>query len=125
MTRVHSLEARIPFLNPSVVGVAKRLPLSLRTKKRALFETFGHLLTISIFERRKKGFGVPVGLWAWKPGTFRDQIYDTLGSRSAKFPEYLNPKMVDRLLQEHDRLPLHGHQLWCLFILEIWLQRLQ
>jgi asparagine synthase (glutamine-hydrolysing) len=122
MTMAHSLEARIPYLNPSVVGAARCLPVRQRTQKRVLKETFGGLLPESVLTRRKKGFGVPVGLWAWKPGPFRELIYDTLTPPSAKIFDYLQIKTVQRYLLEHDRLPVHGHRLWCLFVLERWLR---
>lgn len=124
MTMAHSLEARIPFLNPSVVAKARGLSVEHRSDKRVLREITVPLLPGSIIERAKKGFGVPVALWAWKPGPFRDLIYDSLGPSTARINEYFHAAGVRRLLQEHDRRPVHGHRLWCLFVLERWLQRL-
>jgi len=64
---MNSLEVRAPFLDIDVVNFVRRIPSSLRlrggTGKYLLKQAARGLVPDRIIERRKKGFGVPVGAW--------------------------------------------------------------
>lgn len=64
---MNSLEVRAPFLDIDVVDFVRRVPASLRlrggTTKYLLKEAARGLVPDRIINRRKKGFGVPVGAW--------------------------------------------------------------
>ncbi|HLB34136.1 MAG: asparagine synthase (glutamine-hydrolyzing) [Verrucomicrobia bacterium RIFCSPHIGHO2_12_FULL_41_10] len=64
---LHSLEARSPFLDLEVVDFARRLPNSVKLRggvtKWILKKALEPLLPHDIIYRKKKGFGVPIGLW--------------------------------------------------------------
>jgi asparagine synthase (glutamine-hydrolysing) len=64
---MHGLEVRAPFLDINVVDFARRIPAAWRlrgsTTKFLLKEAARGLLPDSIIDRKKKGFGVPVGAW--------------------------------------------------------------
>lgn len=122
-TMAHSLEARVPYLNRSVVASARALCEQSRLDKAALREELGGLLPRAVLERPKKGFGIPIGLWLWKPGLFRDLVFESLRDPRARLLDLFEARAIERLLREHDRFPVHGHRLWALFVLERWLQR--
>jgi asparagine synthase (glutamine-hydrolysing) len=66
-----SLEARVPLLDHRVFEFAWRLPIDVRVRsgsaKWPLRELLARHLPRSLFERPKKGFGVPVVEWLRGP----------------------------------------------------------
>ncbi len=60
----HSLEVRVPFLDPEVVKCIQSIPCAerynWRTGKLPLHRQFNDLLPASVFERKKHGFEVPL-----------------------------------------------------------------
>nr|MDQ3935256.1 asparagine synthase (glutamine-hydrolyzing) [Actinomycetota bacterium] len=62
-TMMHSIETRVPFLDPDVVGLALNLPLEVRLepeRKAPLREIGRRLLPAGVVERPKIGFGFEV-----------------------------------------------------------------
>lgn len=121
----NSLEARSPFLDHEVMELAARLPVNLKYKDRQLKyllkKTFPDLLPPQNVNRRKMGFGVPVG--DWFRGPLKDLLNDTLGSGDACTREWLNQVEVRRLIDEHvSSRRDHAFQLWNLLMLELWLR---
>ncbi len=115
----HSLELRSPFLDHEVVelGLAlpERLKLRGRTGKVALRRAFEDVLPPQVAQRRKTGFGVPLGRWFRED--LRELAHDLLpGDRG-----WFRPEEVRRLRDEHEAGRAdHGHRLWCLLMLELW-----
>jgi asparagine synthase (glutamine-hydrolysing) len=64
---MNGLEVRAPFLDIDVVNFVRRIPSSWRLRgsrtKFLLKEAARGIIPASIIDRRKKGFGVPVGAW--------------------------------------------------------------
>jgi len=64
---MNGLEVRAPFLDINVVNFVRRIPSSLRlrggTGKYLLKRAARGIVPDNIIDRRKKGFGVPVGAW--------------------------------------------------------------
>jgi asparagine synthase (glutamine-hydrolysing) len=81
----HSLEARVPYLDPSVVAWAARLPGHLRiaggVTKVALREAFDGAIPAEILRRPKRGFDLPLG--AWIRGPLRSMAEDLLAGGNA------------------------------------------
>jgi len=126
MSMAHGLEVRSPFLDPELIGYAARLPPRLKARglslKRVLRAAVADLLPREILRRPKHGFGVPLDRW------FRDDLRayvdDTLGAPDARVREHLVPSAVNRLLVEHETgARNHGHALWTLLTLEVFLRR--
>jgi asparagine synthase (glutamine-hydrolysing) len=122
----NSLETRSPFLDTALIEYAASLPPSyLRrgwTTKRILKDAFSDLLPSEIRNRGKMGFGVPLGTWF--RGDLREYLCDRLGEGARCF-ELLDPGAVKTLLDEHLSGAVdHGHRLWALLTLEVWLRSL-
>ncbi|MBK9316703.1 MAG: asparagine synthase (glutamine-hydrolyzing) [Acidobacteria bacterium] len=120
----NSLEARSPFLDHEVMELAARLPVNLKYKDRQLKyllkKAFPDLLPAENVNRRKMGFGVPVG--DWFRGPLRDLLNDTLGSGDARTRDWFNQAEVRRLIDDHIATRRdHAFQLWNLMMLELWL----
>jgi asparagine synthase (glutamine-hydrolysing) len=124
-TMANSLEARSPFLDHEVMEFAARLPVSLKLRggnaKFLLKRAFADLLPPENVQRRKMGFGVPVG--EWFRGPLRELLCDSLLSRRSQARGYFAPDEVNRLVTEHlDRRADHSFLLWSLLMLELWQQ---
>jgi asparagine synthase (glutamine-hydrolysing) len=79
------------------------------------------MLPMDILNRPKKGFSIPMDLWLWEHGTFRDMVYDTLLDRRTQMRGQFNPSSVRSMLEDHDKLrQFHGYRLWTLFVFEMW-----
>lgn len=119
----NALEVRSPYLDHRVIGCAAQLPTSelvnFRSGKLALRRTFADLLPAAIAQRRKHGFGLPIGDW------FRGQLYgplrDLLLSRNSFLGASEARVFVDQLINEHkDGRRDHTHRLFALLMLELW-----
>jgi asparagine synthase (glutamine-hydrolysing) len=119
----NSLEARSPFLDHEVMEFAARLPVSIKFRggrlKRLLKRAFADLLPLENVNRRKMGFGVPVGQWFHGP--LRELLQDALLSPQSLKSGYFREEEVRRLVDQHlDRRADHSFQLWNLLMLEMW-----
>ena len=121
----HSLEVRSPFLDAELVEFAARLPTHLKARglslKRVLKHAVSDLLPTEILDRPKRGFGVPLDRW------FRQDLNDYAQTKlgaGASVRKYLRPDALDALLYEHRTgAASHGHALWTLLTLELFLRR--
>ena len=125
MTMAHSLEARSPMLDRSLVEYVAGLPDRLKRRggrgKIVLKKAVADLLPPEILMRPKHGFGVPLGQWF--RGELRPRVESLLLDRP-RLARWLHVDAVRQLFAEHlagrsDR----GHQLWTLLTLELWLRK--
>jgi len=117
----HSLELRSPFLDHEVVALGLALPTHLKVRGRdgkvALRRAFAQELPGQVAERGKTGFGVPLGRW------FREDLRELARDVLATDRGWFRPETVSRLLDEHESGRAdHGHRLWCLLMLELWVR---
>jgi asparagine synthase (glutamine-hydrolysing) len=127
MSMAHSLESRVPLLDNAVVQFAATLPSSFKIKdgrrKHILKEVAATLLPGDILNRKKQGFGVPLGVWF--RGDLRDLTHDLLLSPRARQRGYFVPSTIDRVVGEHMAGTRdHGFRLWQLLMFEMWHRRL-
>jgi asparagine synthase (glutamine-hydrolysing) len=120
-TMAHSLELRSPFLDHEVVALGLALPDSLKVRRRegkvALRRAFAHHLPPDVAARGKSGFGVPLGRW------FRSDLREAAHDLLATDRGWFRPGTVRTLLDEHESGRAdHGHRLWCLLMLELWMR---
>jgi asparagine synthase (glutamine-hydrolysing) len=117
----HSLELRSPLLDHEVVALGLALPDSLKTRGRqgkvALRRAFAADLPGEVAGRGKTGFGVPLGRW------FREDLRETAQELLSTDRGWFRIDAVRRLLDEHQSGRAdHGHRLWCLLMLELWVR---
>jgi asparagine synthase (glutamine-hydrolysing) len=117
----HSLELRSPFLDHEVVELGLALPESLKVRRRtgkiALRRAFASELPPEVADRGKTGFGVPLGRW------FRSDLRELARDALPNDRGWFRPETVNRLLDEHESGRAdHGHRLWCLLMLELWVR---
>ncbi|MCI0666021.1 MAG: asparagine synthase C-terminal domain-containing protein, partial [Acidobacteria bacterium] len=121
----NSLEARSPFLDHEVMEFAAQLPVEIKVRGRQLKyllkRAFADLLPPENVNRRKMGFGVPVG--EWFRGPLRGLLYDQLFSRESVNRGYFQETEIKRLVDEHlEYRADHSFRLWNLLMLELWHQ---
>lgn len=117
-----SLEARAPFLDHELAEYAARIPFNLKLKggrsKHILKAAAQGILPEAIIERKKHGFGIPLGAWLRHDITPAREI---LLSRAARERGLLNMAAVERMLAQHETGQRdHNRALWALLTLEEW-----
>ncbi len=121
-----SLEARAPFLDHELVEHAATIPFNLKLRlklkgaltKFILKEAARGILPESIINRRKHGFGIPLGAWLRRD---MSPVRDILLSRRARERGLWRGAAVERLIEEHQSGRRdHNRQLWALLTLEEW-----
>jgi asparagine synthase (glutamine-hydrolysing) len=124
MSMAHGLEVRSPFLDSALIEFTSTLAPALKVRglslKRVLKRAVADLLPDDILKRPKRGFGVPLDRW------FREDLGSyttaTLGS-GARLRRHLNGAELDAMLAEHSAgARNHGHALWTLLTLELFLR---
>ena len=125
-TMAVSLEARSPFLDHHVIEFAASLPENLKlrglTTKYLLKKVLRRLLPNENLNRRKMGFGVPIGRWF--RGEMKAFLEESLLSQKSLQRGLFNRETVVQLIESHTRGERdYSHQLWTLLMLELWFQR--
>jgi asparagine synthase (glutamine-hydrolysing) len=123
MSMAHSIESRVPILDNEVIDFAAALPSTFKIKdgrrKHVLKEALGPMLPPPILERRKQGFGVPLGVWF--RGGLTDLFSDVLEDPRTRQRGYFEPSFIRRVIREHLRGERdHTLRLWQLVVLELW-----
>ena len=109
------LEVRAPFLDHAMVELAGRIPSRLKvhglTTKYILKEALRGLLPAEILERRKQGFGVPVGRWLRGPlrGLLEEWLRPERVAEIGLFDAATTTRLVDEHVAGHAN---HAKVLW-------------
>jgi asparagine synthase (glutamine-hydrolysing) len=135
----HSLEVRVPFLDPKVVDLALSLPAATKLgsvneqdsttityrdsgAKRILIDVARPLLPAGIDCQPKRGFGLPLSTWL--RGSLRPLMEDALSEESVRRRGWLEPQMVTGIKQRFLQGQLHWAQPWLLMVLELWTRKM-
>jgi asparagine synthase (glutamine-hydrolysing) len=123
MSMAHSIESRVPLLDNEVIDFAATLPASFKIhggrRKHVLKQAVRSLLPAGILDRKKQGFGIPLGVWF--RGGLTDVFSDVLASPRTRQRGYFEPSFVDRIVREHlSGKRDHTLRLWQLLVFELW-----
>jgi asparagine synthase (glutamine-hydrolysing) len=126
LSMAHSLEARVPYLDRTVVEYAQRLDASFKVRNgsrkwlhRRVCEKF---LPPQIMQRRKRGFAVNV-VDEWFDAAAGGQFRDILSDDGSLMFGVLKPEPVRKLLRDHQMKRHDNHKLlFSLVMLEQWLR---
>ena len=118
-----SLEARAPLLDHRVAEFAWRLPVRQKIRggegKWLLRRVLERHVPRSLFERTKRGFGIPID--AWLRGPLRGWATDLLSEQRLKREGFFRPQPVQRALREHlDGARNRQFQLWTVLMFQAW-----
>ncbi|HXC36592.1 MAG TPA: asparagine synthase (glutamine-hydrolyzing) [Candidatus Acidoferrales bacterium] len=126
LSMAHSLEARVPYLDRTVVEYAQRLDASYKIRggerkwlHRRVCEKF---LPRAILNRKKRGFAVNV-VDDWFNASAKGRMKELLLDEKSAMYSLLDPKPVKRLLAEHQSRRQDNHKLlFSLVMFEQWLR---
>jgi asparagine synthase (glutamine-hydrolysing) len=126
LSMAHSLEARVPYLDRTVVEFAQRLDSHFKVRRgerkwlhRRVCEKF---LPRQILKRKKRGFGVNV-VDDWFQSSAKGKFTDALLDNSSRMFSLLNPAPVKKLLDDHQSRRQDNHKLlFSLVMFEQWLR---
>ncbi|MBI1325978.1 asparagine synthase (glutamine-hydrolyzing) [bacterium] len=124
-TMANSLESRSPLLDHKLLEFAARLPQNYKLRGRKfkwiLRQAFADMLPPENVNRQKSGFGVPIGSWIRE--SMKSMVNEHLLSDSACIRQYLDGKMIDRIVRKHMDLEANNtFRIWNLLMLEMWHQ---
>jgi len=122
----HSLEARLPYLDPVVTNLALALPARHRVrgfrKKVLLRKAVAPLLPREIVRGKKRGFSIPAA--AWLRGELAPFARETLAPETVRRQGFFRPEAVTRVLDDHVAgREDHSRQLWGLLAFTLWHER--
>ncbi len=120
----HGLEARVPFLDYTVVALANGLHHSWKRRGRVgkfiLKSAFADVLPAAIAQRPKRGFGFPLA--EYLRGDLRETVREILFDPSSA--AVLDRTEVDTLWTAHQSgRSDYAHSLWSLMMLALWRAR--
>jgi asparagine synthase (glutamine-hydrolysing) len=126
LSMAHGLEARVPYLDRTVVEYVQRLDASFKirhgTRKWLHRQVCQSYLPPRIMKRKKRGFAVNV-VDAWFHSSLKGELPELLLDRNSLMFELLEPESVRELLEAHRSRRQDNHKLlFSLVMLEQWLR---
>ncbi len=126
LSMAHSLEARVPYLDRTVVEYVQRLDASFKVRhgtRKWLHRQVGQrFLPPRMLERKKRGFAVNV-VDSWFKSAAGGELAGMLMDEGSLMFELLEPERVRTLLEDHQSGQHDNHKLlFSLVMLEQWLR---
>ncbi|HRI92066.1 MAG TPA: asparagine synthase (glutamine-hydrolyzing) [Accumulibacter sp.] len=123
MSMAVSLECRVPLLDHQLVELAAAMPASIKVRdgrlKHLLKASLADLLPDEILNRKKRGFGTPMG--AWLKRELAPLLKRLLAADVVQARGLFNQAVVNRLIADHQANRIDGTDiLLAMMNLEIW-----
>lgn len=123
MSMATSLECRVPLLDHELVELAARMPQKVKVRggrlKHAMKEAVSDMLPRDIIERKKRGFGTPMG--AWLKRDLAPLVRELLSEAAVSERGLFDFNEVRALIARHEANRIDGtDRLLALMNLEIW-----
>jgi len=126
MAELAGVRVRYPLLDQRLVEFSGRIPSILKMKgfeKRYIFKkAMTGILPDEVLQKKKHGFGVPLGQWLLKDENLKALVQDVLNDTRTRQRGYFQPKFLDKLLKLHreSHAAYYGTVVWYLLALELW-----
>lgn len=123
MSMAHSLEVRVPFLDPTYGAELARIPWQMKLRdgvgKWVLKQALRPLLPDDLLFRQKMGFGLPYCVWMRRSlePMVRDLLSPTRVARRGVFDPAATERLVNRFYAGDDGI---WRLVWTLFVFEGW-----
>jgi asparagine synthase (glutamine-hydrolysing) len=123
MSMAVSLECRVPLLDHELLELAAAIPGDVKLRggrlKHVMKAALRDVLPADILERRKRGFGTPMG--AWFKGALAPLLRDLLSTEAVRRRGLFRPAAVAALIDAHHKNRIDGtDRLLALLNFEIW-----
>jgi asparagine synthase (glutamine-hydrolysing) len=117
-----AIESRVPFMDYRIVEFANRLPVNCKLRRgtgKAIVKSVARpLLPAEVVDRRKSGFGVPLGRWFRSKSGLGARLDGLADSPAA---DVLDRDVIRRLIKEHrTEAEDHSEALWTVLNLVTW-----
>lgn len=122
MSMAHSLELRVPYLDYDVYELAKKLPETVKIKKRQTKYLFrkvaGLRLPPGTANMKKLGFPVPIRLWICEE-PWQSEIREAFtGEAAMRF--FHEKKLLDLLDQHMNGKQDNSRKIWTIYMFLVW-----
>jgi asparagine synthase (glutamine-hydrolysing) len=124
------IKVRFPYLDHELIEFAGTVPANLKVRnldKRYLFKrATSQLLPAAILQKKKHGFGLPIGFWLKSNPKFREWGKQILFDPRTYQRGYFRREFIDEiygLMEKDDATPYYGDLLWPFLMLELWHRR--
>jgi len=122
-TMANSLEARSPFLDHEFMEYAACIPFDLKLhnlkNKFILKQALKPFLPAAIINRKKQGFGIPVG--EWLRHELKDYMIAVVLDRGLALKRYFNKGFLERIINDHLKQRTdNGYKIWTLMMFGLW-----
>ncbi len=126
MSMAASQEVRVPILDHELVEFAATVPdeykTSLGRTKILLRHALKDWLPRPVVRKPKTGFTTPIPVWIREQ--LREYVQDVLAPEAVRRTGILNPRCVQRLLDEHNaRRADHARRIWAIVDFMLWHER--
>lgn len=126
MTMATSVEARVPFLDHTLVEYAMGVPVDLKIKgtsgKHILKQALEKVLPADLLYRPKRGFGAPIR--EWFRGESGKALSGLIMNSAIRRRELFDYAFIERLVDEHQRGARDwSFHLWALLNVSLWYDR--
>lgn len=123
MSMAVSLECRVPLLDHELCELAARIPSRTKVRdgrlKHVMKEALRGVLPVDVLDRRKRGFGAPMG--AWLKRELKPVLVDALSAESLARRGLFRHEAVLELIAAHESNRIDGtDRLLALLSFEIW-----
>ena len=124
----HSLELRVPFLDPGLVTYSLGIPSGMKIKglqrKAILQKAFKDWIPPEIFQRKKIGFMAPIEKWLRQD--LKGTVEDLLSPERVRHRGFFDPAFIQHLLASHkSQKEDYSQHIFSLMMLELWMQIFQ
>ncbi len=118
-----SLECRVPLLDHELAELAARMPEDIKVRggrlKHIMKEALSPLLPPDILDRKKRGFGTPMG--AWLKRDLKPLVADLLSEKAVERRGWFRYPAVRELIAAHEANRIDGtDRVLALLNLEVW-----
>jgi asparagine synthase (glutamine-hydrolysing) len=120
------IAVRFPYLDHELADFSGRLPAHLKVhnlEKRYLFKlATRQLLPPAILNKKKHGFGLPIGLWLKTNVKLNTWAKNVMFDPKTYQRGYFRREFIEQLFShmEQDETPYFGDLLWVFLMLELW-----
>ncbi len=125
MSMAASIECRAPLVDHELIEMMSRMPSSLKVRgfsmKYLMKKAVAPWLPREILERKKRGFGAPIG--AWLREDLQPMVSELLSENQIRRRGLFHWPVIQRLISDHaaERTD-HTDHLLALVVLELWCQ---